>query len=113
MTQIQDVMLNTCPMCEKYFYCEHPFSPASNCLNELVREYHNSLNTQKEEEDKMSEAEKRVLKERAQSMCEEEQRATLSGIPTYLVYEEVGRRLERQGVFIDSISSIVQKHTEV
>lgn len=61
----------------------------------------------------MSEAEKRVLRERAQAMCEGEQRATLSGISTHLIYEELGRRLERQGVFIDSIGSIVNKHSEV
>lgn len=61
----------------------------------------------------MNEAEKKVLKERAQAMCEGEQRATLSGMPTHLLYEELGKRLERQGVFIDSVGSIVKKHMEV
>lgn len=104
-------------------YCPDEFTgmkhipKPENCSSprciEVCEECWNREYVEQEGEKDMSEAEKKVLRERAQAMCEGEQRATLSGISTHLIYEELGRRLERQGVFIDSIGNIVNKHSEV
>lgn len=60
---------------------------------------------------KVSNREKEKLTEMTEAMSPEEQKAVVSGLPTQLLYEELGVRLETKTKFISRIVEAVQETT--
>lgn len=57
----------------------------------------------------MSEFERAQIIEMVEAMSPDEQNAVIKGIPTQILYEELGIRLQTQATFIGSIVTTVQE----
>lgn len=116
---IHAVMKFICPMCEYYLSCTHLFSPTLACPDEALLEYCRSdevlleycgaKEAEKKEVCSMSKAEQSKLIQMTEAMSPEEQRAVIKGLPTQLMYEELGIRLATQAEFIGRIVTTVQE----